>query len=70
MKLATYEGVVDSGTVRLPSDVRLPDRTRVYVVVPEEGRSHARILSPRLAEPEQASDFKKKVVEAAPDAGL
>ncbi len=71
MKLAAFEGVVDNDAVRLPSHVHLPNRTRVFVVVPEaEGRRTAAVLSPRLAHPEQASDFKKEILEESSDAGV
>lgn len=35
MSVATYQGVVENGQVRLASDVRLPESATVYVVVPE-----------------------------------
>lgn len=35
MTIATYEGIVEKGKVRLKPGVRLPDKTKVYVVVPE-----------------------------------
>ena len=71
MAVKTFEGVVKKGLIRLPADLRLPDNTRVYVVVPDaEAVQKAHVLSPRLAHPEQAADFKKEVVEVAPDAGI
>ncbi len=64
MGVLTLEGIIDHGQNRLTTHVRLPDNTKVYVVVPgmtvEQG---ARIFSPRLAHPEQAADFKMEVVE-------
>lgn len=71
MKVATYEGIVQDGTVRLPDEVNLPDNTKVYVVVPslEAGRA-VHLRSPRLVHPEQAKDFVKEVVEEGTDAGL
>ena len=71
MAVKTFEGVVKKGLIRLPADLRLPDNTRVYVVVLDaEKTMQAHVLSPRLAHPEQAADFKKEVVEVAPDAGI
>ncbi len=71
MAVKTFEGVVKKGLIRLPADLRLPDNTKVYVVVPDaEAAQKAHVLSPRLAHPEQAADFKKEVVEVAPDAGV
>ncbi len=67
MKVITYEGVVENGCVHLPAEVLLPEKTKVYVVVPgsseAEGRRVAHIYSPRLAHPEHASDFAKQVLE-------
>ncbi len=69
MSTATFEGVVDGNQIRLTDDVKLPDRTRVYVVVPGlEAKTGGQILSPRLKHPEQISDFKKEIIEAPPDA--
>ena len=71
MGVVTLEGTVEQGQIRLPGDVRLPDHTRVYVVVPHfhiEGA--ARVVTPRLAHPEQAEDFTMQVLEECPDAGV
>lgn len=35
MQVTTFQGVVENGQVRFDADVRLPDKTKVYVVVPE-----------------------------------
>jgi hypothetical protein len=61
MKVATFEGVVENGKVRLPANVRLPEKAKVYVVVPDAGAQPVAFVgSPRLAHPEQAGDFEKK----------
>ncbi len=71
MKVVTYEGVVENGHIQLPAGVLLPEKARVYVVVPEVGAQPvARIASPRLAHPEQAADFVKEVFQESSDAGL
>lgn len=70
-KLATYEGVVENGHVTLPPDADIPDRTRVYVLVPDPDRDRTyKILSPRLANPEQAKDFEMEVIDETDDARL
>jgi hypothetical protein len=70
-KLATYEGVVENGHVTLPPDAAIPEKTRVYVLVPDiEGKRIPRIFSPRLAHPEQEKDFEKLVIEEITDAGV
>jgi hypothetical protein len=64
VSIVTLEGIVEHGQVRLPTNVRLPENTRVYVVVPDaEIEQVARVFSPRLARPEQASDFAMETVE-------
>ncbi len=64
MRVATYEAVVENGQIRLPLDLRLPENTRVYVVVPSmEAIPAAYIASPRLIHPEQAKDFVLSVQE-------
>lgn len=34
-RLATYEGVVENGHVTLPAEADIPEKTRVYIVVPD-----------------------------------
>jgi hypothetical protein len=64
MKVTTLPGIVENGQIRLAGDVRLPEKTTVYVVIPGvEVLSVGYIGSPRLVHPEQAADFKKEVVE-------
>lgn len=71
MGVRTFEGIVEQGQIRLPATVRLPEKAKVYVVVPDvEVRTVAYIGSPRLVHPEQAADFKKVVIEELPDAGI
>jgi len=71
MSVVTLEGIVEHGQIRLTGDVRLPDNTKVYVVVPGmEIERVARIASPRLAHPEQAADFTMEIVEEATDASV
>jgi len=71
MSVATFEGVVENGQIRLEADIRLPDKTKVYVIVPETKIEQvAKIFSPRLAHPEQASEFMLEVLEESSDAKL
>lgn len=64
MEIMTIEGVVEQGRIRLPAHIRLPEKTRVYVVVPglqvERG---VHVSSPHLAHPEEAAEFVLQVVE-------
>ena len=71
MGVRTFEGIVEQGQIRLPATVRLPEKAKVYVVIPDvEIQTVAFIGSPRLVHPEQAADFKKEVIEELPDAGV
>lgn len=64
MNVATFSAVVENGQIRLPENVRLPEKATVYVVVPGITAPSSRaMVSPRLAHPEQAADFVKTVEE-------
>jgi hypothetical protein len=68
MKVTAYEAVVENGQIKLSEAVRLPEQTRVYVVVPaSEIRPSVHIASPRLTHPQEASDFAKDVTEEPED---
>jgi len=68
MGIATYEGIVQYGQIRLRKNIRLPEQTKVYVLVPEQETRQVRVVSPRLVRPEQAADFKKEMIEVIADA--
>ena len=71
MRVTTFEGIVENGQIRLPANVQLPERAKVYVIIPDvEVQTVAYIGSPRLVHPEQAADSKKEVFEELPDAGV
>ena len=70
-KLATYEGIMKNGRVKLPPGAQIPNETRVYVVVPElETIPLPYVASPKLANPEQAQDFEKRIVDDITDANV
>jgi len=71
MGATTIEGIIENGQIRLLATVRLPERTRVYVVIPDvEIQPVAYIGSPGLMHPKQAADFQKEVIEEPSDADL
>ena len=35
MRVTTFEGIVENGQIRLPATVRLPERAKVYMVIPD-----------------------------------
>jgi len=66
MNVATFEGIVENGQIKLPEDVRVPERTKVYVVIPGVDQPNTmRVRSPRLAHPEQAQDFTTIIIPNA-----
>jgi hypothetical protein len=67
MSVATIEGIIENGQVRLPPGTQLPERAKVFVVIPgvaQPPAARAAVYSPRLAHPEQAADFTKRVEPA------
>jgi hypothetical protein len=36
MSLATFEGVIEHGQIKLKNGASLPDKAKVYIVVPNE----------------------------------
>ena len=69
MSVKALEGVVEDGQIRLPPDIRLPDQTMVYILIPDaQARPH--IATPRLARPEQVRDLQTEVREVPEDAGV
>ncbi len=71
MSVATFEGVIEQGQIRLKTSVRLPDNIKVYVVIPDfQVEQVAHVFTPRLVHPEQAAEFKMEIVEVASDADV
>ena len=71
MSIMTVEGFVEDGRIRLKTKLQLPEKTRVYVLVPDlKVEEHGHISSPSLVNPQQASDFQMEVIEEPSNAGL
>ena len=71
MKVTSFEATVENGVIKLPEHVQLPEKTRVYVVIPGvDVQPTYYVGSPHLVHPEQAADFVKEVIEEHKDAGL
>jgi len=71
MPIETFEGTVQNGQIRLDGGISLPEQARVYVVVPDVGsREPRRLRSPRLVNPQQIDDFRKRVIERGSDANV
>lgn len=70
MSVATYEGIVEQGQIKLKNGSPLPDKIKVYIVVPDpEATSQAVNHSLHPANPQQADDFKTEIVEGERTAG-
>ena len=68
MNVMTFEGVVENGRILLKNNVHLPDKVKVFVIVPDlPTKQVAHIYSPRLVHPEQAKLLQKIVVEEDAD---
>jgi hypothetical protein len=71
MGVVALEGIIERGQVRITPDVRLPDKTKVYVIIPGiQIERVAHVFTPRLAHPEQAADFELEIVEEPSHARL
>ena len=71
MTVKTFEAVVHNGSIQLLDDVPLRENSKVFVIVPDmRDKPTAHVISPRLANPDQAKDFRKQVVEVSQDASL
>jgi hypothetical protein len=64
MNVITYEGIVENGCVHVPPGITLPEKAKVYVVIPDVSNCSTprtlRISSPHLA---NIDDAKKLVME-------
>jgi hypothetical protein len=71
MGVLALEGIVESGKIRLISSLRLPEKARVFVVIPEVNENPvAYVHTPHLRHPEQAADFRLDMTEDQPDASI
>ena len=67
--MSTYEGIVKNGLVQLDESVQLPEKAKVYVIATNEfvleldREKPVKLLSPHLANPEDAKKFKMKVMK-------
>lgn len=67
MQITTIQGIVKNGLIHLSEDVKLPEMTEVYVIVPKMERRTARIMSPRVKDKEKMKDFKREIIEIEDD---
>ena len=67
MQVTTIQGIVKNGQIHLSEDVKLPEATTVYVVVPNLEKRTARIMSPRLVDKNRLKDFEREIIEIEDD---
>lgn len=67
MQVTTIQGIVKNGQIQLTEDVKLPEATTVYVVVPNLEKKAARIMSPHLVDKERLKDFEREIIEVEDD---
>jgi hypothetical protein len=75
MSIATYEGVVKKGKIRLQDGIELPENAKVYVIVANidvklDNKKAVRMMSPRLTNRKQAARLKLTVTEEKPNARI
>ncbi|HEV7374703.1 MAG TPA: antitoxin AF2212-like protein [Pyrinomonadaceae bacterium] len=71
MGVLTIEGIIDNGQIKLASDVKLPERTKVFVIVPDmQIEQIVHHFSPRLKNSDQAAEFEMEIVQEPSDASL
>jgi len=67
MQVTTIQGIVKNGQIQLSEDIKLPEMTEVYVVVPKMESRKARIMSPRLVNKSDAEKFVKTIEDDVED---
>ena len=66
MQDTTIEGIVKNGQIVLSQDIKLPEMTKVYVVVPKTVPPK-RIMSPRLVDKSKLADFEREIIDIEDD---
>ncbi len=70
MSVATFEGIVEQGLIRVKNGASLPDKIKVYIIVPDLEAAHQTTnREPLPADLEQTDDLKREVVEGQSIAG-
>ncbi len=70
MSVQTFEGIVTQGRIALEPGLTLPEKTKVFVVVPNgvENSQSVHLRTPRLRDPAQLSEFNIEMIEDSADA--
>lgn len=68
MQVTAIEGIVKNGQIVLTEDIKLPEMTTVYIVVPKiEKNQKPRIMSPKLIDKSKLADFEREIIELKDD---
>jgi predicted DNA-binding antitoxin AbrB/MazE fold protein len=67
MQVTTIEGIVENGQIRLTEKIKLPEMTKVFVVIPNLERTSAQIMSPHLVDNDRIKDFEREIIEIKDD---
>jgi hypothetical protein len=68
MQGKTIEAIVKNGQIVLTEDFKLPEMTKIYVVIPKTvNQKTARIMSPRLVDKSKLADFEYEIIDIADD---
>jgi len=66
MQVTTIQGIVKNGQILLSEDIKLPEMTEVYVIIPPN-KNTKKIMSPRLVNKSDAVKFVKTIEEDTND---
>lgn len=66
MQITTIQGIVKNGQILLSEDIKLPEMTEVFVIIPPK-KNAKKIMSPRLVNKSDAAMFVKTVEEDTND---
>lgn len=66
MQITAIEGIIKNGQIVPSEDIKLPEMTTVYIVIPKS-KSIPKIMSPRLPNKEDAKRFVKIVEDDVDD---
>lgn len=71
MSIHAIKGIIENGRVRLTENITPPENANVYVIVEDSSRPlSAQVRTPHLANPRQAADFRKQIVEISNNLSL
>jgi hypothetical protein len=68
MQVTTIEGIVKNGQIVPSEDIKLPEMTTVYIVIPRLKNSKIpQIMSPPLVDKSKLADFECEIIDFEED---